>query len=215
MSFATDGVVHNYNRVSNTITSNSTTELVDKLDHLQREYESLQQRHTDLETAKAAQEQEFNRIHEEDLLRMDSLQSEMTAKVSTLSAEKDDLFAVKEDTFAQLITLQTESSQRSSDFESLEKDLKNVIEQKDHELEELRVKYQELEEKYQVRWFWMRHFFAVASVGAVANCSLGTTLLLTLHHICIRDSCVNNPASVQDFLCIAMCMSITPQNITV
>ncbi|XP_065090097.1 huntingtin-interacting protein 1 isoform X2 [Ochlerotatus camptorhynchus] len=124
-------------------------ELADKLDHLQREYESLQQRHTDLEAAKAAQEQEFNRIHEEDLLMLDSLQSEMTEKVSTLNAEKDDLFAAKEDTFVQLITLQTESSQRSSDFESLEKDLKNVIEQKDHELEELRVKYQELEEKYQ------------------------------------------------------------------
>ncbi|XP_038112693.1 huntingtin-interacting protein 1 isoform X4 [Culex quinquefasciatus] len=99
--------------------------------------------------AKAAQEQEFNRIHEEDLLKLDSLQGELTEKVTTLSAEKDNLFAVKEDTVQQLLLLQTESSQRTADFDSLEKDLKNVIEQKDHELEELRSRYKEMEEKYQ------------------------------------------------------------------
>nr|XP_029720881.1 huntingtin-interacting protein 1-like isoform X1 [Aedes albopictus]XP_029720882.1 huntingtin-interacting protein 1-like isoform X1 [Aedes albopictus] len=120
-------------------------ELVDKLDQLERDYESLQQRHTDLEAAKAAQEQEFNRIHEEDLLKLDAMQGEM----GELSAQKDELIAVKENTCAQLVVLQTESSQRSADFDSLEKDLKNVIEQKDHELEELRARYQELEEKYQ------------------------------------------------------------------
>ncbi|XP_055533824.1 huntingtin-interacting protein 1 isoform X2 [Wyeomyia smithii] len=124
-------------------------ELSQKLDQLQRDYESLQKQHTDLEAAKAAQEQQFNRTHEADLLMLESLQSEMTEKVSTLCAEKENLLVEKDNQFLQLTALQTKSSQRSSDFESLEKDLKNVIEQKDHELDELRAKYQELEEKYQ------------------------------------------------------------------
>lgn len=163
-------------------------ELVDKLDHLQREYESLQQRHTELEAAKAAQEQQFNRIHEEDLLKLDSLQGEM----DLLSAEKDDLLAVKEDTCAQLITLQTESSQRSADFDSLEKDLKNVIEQKDHELEELRAKHQELEEKYQEQ---MEHKYqdALETIKSLENCLVdskisGETALRTLLEACIKSS---------------------------
>uniref|UniRef100_A0A1Q3FJE9 Putative actin-binding protein n=1 Tax=Culex tarsalis TaxID=7177 RepID=A0A1Q3FJE9_CULTA len=129
--------------------SQQAQELVDKLDRLQRDYESLQQQHADLEAAKAAQEQEFNRIHEEDLLKLDSIQGELTETVSTLNAEKENLFAAKEDTVQQLLLLQTESSQRTADFDSLEKDLKNVIEQKDHELEELRTRYKEMEEKYQ------------------------------------------------------------------
>uniref|UniRef100_A0A1Q3FL40 Putative actin-binding protein n=1 Tax=Culex tarsalis TaxID=7177 RepID=A0A1Q3FL40_CULTA len=129
--------------------SQQAQELVDKLDRLTRDYESLQQQHADLEAAKAAQEQEFNRIHEEDLLKLDSLQGELTETVSTLNAEKENLFSAKEDTVQQLLLLQTESSQRTADFDSLEKDLKNVIEQKDHELEELRARYKEMEEKYQ------------------------------------------------------------------
>uniref|UniRef100_A0A1Q3FKY2 Putative actin-binding protein n=1 Tax=Culex tarsalis TaxID=7177 RepID=A0A1Q3FKY2_CULTA len=129
--------------------SQQAQELVDKLDRLKRDYESLQQQHADLEAAKAAQEQEFNRIHEEDLLKLDSIQGELTETVSTLNAEKENLFAAKEDTVQQLLLLQTESSQRTADFDSLEKDLKNVIEQKDHELEELRTRYKEMEEKYQ------------------------------------------------------------------
>ncbi|XP_053683502.1 huntingtin-interacting protein 1 isoform X2 [Sabethes cyaneus] len=124
-------------------------ELLDKLDQLQRDYELLQKQHIDLEVAKAAQEQQFNRTHEADLQKLESLQCEMTEKVTSLSAEKENILADKENQFLQLTVLQTESRQRSSDFESLEKDLKNVIEQKDHELEELRAKYQELEEKYQ------------------------------------------------------------------
>ncbi|XP_055601246.1 huntingtin-interacting protein 1 isoform X3 [Uranotaenia lowii] len=125
------------------------TELVDKLEQLRSEYESLQQQHVDLQAAKAAQEQEFNRIHEDDLLRLDSLQNEMDGKVATLASEKDTLLAEKESTLGQLVWLQTESGQRTAEFESLEKDLKNVIEQKDHELDELRAKYTEMEEKYQ------------------------------------------------------------------
>ncbi|XP_055601255.1 huntingtin-interacting protein 1 isoform X9 [Uranotaenia lowii] len=129
--------------------SRQTQELVDKLEQLRSEYESLQQQHVDLQAAKAAQEQEFNRIHEDDLLRLDSLQNEMDGKVATLASEKDTLLAEKESTLGQLVWLQTESGQRTAEFESLEKDLKNVIEQKDHELDELRAKYTEMEEKYQ------------------------------------------------------------------
>ncbi|EAT33144.1 AAEL014598-PA, partial [Aedes aegypti] len=129
----------------------------------------------------------FNRIHEEDLLKLDSLQGEM----DLLSAEKDELLAVKEDTCAQLITLQTESSQRSADFDSLEKDLKNVIEQKDHELEELRAKHQELEEKYQQ----MEHKYqdALETIKSLENCLVdskisGETALRTLLEACIKSS---------------------------
>ncbi|XP_062561752.1 huntingtin-interacting protein 1 isoform X2 [Armigeres subalbatus] len=125
--------------------SQQMQELLDQLEQLQRDNETLQQQHIELEAAKAAQQEEFDRVHQEDLLRLDSLQGE----ISVLCAEKDGLYAVKQDTCAQLVLLQTESSQRSADFDSLERDLKNVIEQKDHELEEIRTKYQELEEKYQ------------------------------------------------------------------
>lgn len=160
------------------------TELVDKLNHLQRDYESLQQQHADLEAAKAAQEQEFNRIHEEDLLKLDSLQGELSEKVTTLSAEKDNLFAVKEDTVQQLLLLQTESSQRTADFDSLEKDLKNVIEQKDHELEELRSRYKEMEEKYQVRWSVVRVITCTTHNCVLLNpCNLNPSHI----HICIRN----------------------------
>ncbi|XP_055601254.1 huntingtin-interacting protein 1 isoform X8 [Uranotaenia lowii] len=117
-----------------------------------REEETLQQSISEKSRqtqAKAAQEQEFNRIHEDDLLRLDSLQNEMDGKVATLASEKDTLLAEKESTLGQLVWLQTESGQRTAEFESLEKDLKNVIEQKDHELDELRAKYTEMEEKYQ------------------------------------------------------------------
>lgn len=148
---------------------------MNKLDQLQRDYESLQKQHSDLEAAKAAQEQQFNRTHEADLLMLESLQCEMTEKVSTLNAEKDNLLVDKENQLLQLTALQTESTQRSSEFESLEKDLKNVIEQKDHELDELRAKYQELEEKYQV--WWLSVLFQ--SIGSIcALCCVNKSLYL-------------------------------------
>ncbi|XP_050073538.1 huntingtin-interacting protein 1 isoform X7 [Anopheles maculipalpis] len=99
--------------------------------------------------AKASQEAEFQRTHQEELLRFDSLQTEMDEKLTTLSAEKESLAGEKQQTCQQLLMLQSESSQKQADFESLEKDLKSVLEQKDHELEELNAKYHELEEKYQ------------------------------------------------------------------
>ncbi|XP_058838114.1 huntingtin-interacting protein 1 isoform X2 [Topomyia yanbarensis] len=124
-------------------------ELSNQLDQLQRDYESLQKQHSELEVAKAAQEQEFNQTHVENLQKLEFLRNEMSEKVSALNVEREDLLADKETLVQQMAVLQTESSQRTLDFESLEKDLKNVIEQKDHELEELRSKCTEIEEKYQ------------------------------------------------------------------
>ncbi|EDS42262.1 huntingtin interacting protein [Culex quinquefasciatus] len=142
--------------------------------------------------AKAAQEQEFNRIHEEDLLKLDSLQGELSEKVTTLSAEKDNLFAVKEDTVQQLLLLQTESSQRTADFDSLEKDLKNVIEQKDHELEELRSRYKEMEEKYQEEMD-ARYQTALGTIrnleDSLADAKItGESALRALLEACIKSS---------------------------
>ncbi|XP_039429233.1 huntingtin-interacting protein 1 isoform X7 [Culex pipiens pallens] len=142
--------------------------------------------------AKAAQEQEFNRIHEEDLLKLDSLQGELSEKVTTLSAEKDNLFAVKEDTVQQLLLLQTESTQRTADFDSLEKDLKNVIEQKDHELEELRSRYNEMEEKYQEEMD-ARYQTALGTIrnleNSLADAKItGESALRALLEACIKSS---------------------------
>ncbi|XP_049295936.1 huntingtin-interacting protein 1-related protein isoform X4 [Anopheles funestus] len=99
--------------------------------------------------AKASQEAEFQRTHQEELLRFDSLQTEMDEKLSALASEKDSIVGEKQQTWEQLLVLQSETSQKQADFDSLEKDLKSVLEQKDHELEEINAKYRELEEKYQ------------------------------------------------------------------
>lgn len=128
------------------------TELTEKLNQLQRDYETLQRNHSELETAKAAQEEQFNRIHEEDLLKLDSLKGELTEKVTFMDAEKTAIQAEKNSTLQQLLFLQEESNRTTSDFISLQRDLKNVIEQKDHELEHLRNTHEKLEEKYRVRW---------------------------------------------------------------
>ncbi|XP_050073533.1 huntingtin-interacting protein 1 isoform X2 [Anopheles maculipalpis] len=124
-------------------------ELAEQIEQLRTENDALKQQYADLEAAKASQEAEFQRTHQEELLRFDSLQTEMDEKLTTLSAEKESLAGEKQQTCQQLLMLQSESSQKQADFESLEKDLKSVLEQKDHELEELNAKYHELEEKYQ------------------------------------------------------------------
>ncbi|XP_035912484.1 huntingtin-interacting protein 1 isoform X5 [Anopheles stephensi] len=124
-------------------------ELSEQIDQLRTENDALKQKYAELEAAKASQEAEFERTHQEELLRFDSLQTEMDGKLSTLCAEKDSIAGEKQQTWEQLLTLQSESSAKQADFESLEKDLKSVLEQKDHELEELSAKYRELEEKYQ------------------------------------------------------------------
>ncbi|XP_055619994.1 huntingtin-interacting protein 1 isoform X2 [Toxorhynchites rutilus septentrionalis] len=123
-------------------------ELTDTLNQLQLDYETLQRQHAELEIAKATQEERFKRIHEDNLLQLDSLKVELTETVATLDAEKIALQAEKDNTMQQLMFLQTESNKVTQDYASLEKDLKNVIEQKDHELEELRKAHEGLEEKY-------------------------------------------------------------------
>ncbi|XP_058465660.1 huntingtin-interacting protein 1 isoform X3 [Malaya genurostris] len=124
-------------------------ELVDKLDILQQSYMALQKQYSELEAIKAAQEQEFDRAQVEEQHKLETLQSEMAEKCTILSAEKESLLADKETLVQQMTAMQAVSSQQSLDFASLEKDLKNVIEQKDHELEEMRSKCTEIEEKFQ------------------------------------------------------------------
>lgn len=122
---------------------------------MRTENDTLKQQYNELEAAKALQAEEFQRTHQEELLRFDSLQTEMNDKLATIASEKDTIAGEKEQTWEQLLMLQTESTQKQADFESLEKDLKSVLEQKDHELEELNAKYRELEEKYQVLLLWL------------------------------------------------------------
>uniref|UniRef100_A0A182LXA7 I/LWEQ domain-containing protein n=2 Tax=Anopheles culicifacies TaxID=139723 RepID=A0A182LXA7_9DIPT len=124
-------------------------ELSDQIEQLRTENDALKRNYSELEAAKASQEAEFQRTHQEELLRFDSLQSEMDEKLTALAMEKSTIADEKQQTWDQLVMLQSESSQKVADFESLEKDLKAVLEQKDHELEELGAKYRELEEKYQ------------------------------------------------------------------
>ncbi|XP_049295934.1 huntingtin-interacting protein 1-related protein isoform X2 [Anopheles funestus] len=124
-------------------------ELADRIEQLRAENDTLKQNYTELEAAKASQEAEFQRTHQEELLRFDSLQTEMDEKLSALASEKDSIVGEKQQTWEQLLVLQSETSQKQADFDSLEKDLKSVLEQKDHELEEINAKYRELEEKYQ------------------------------------------------------------------
>ncbi|XP_058126010.1 huntingtin-interacting protein 1 isoform X1 [Anopheles coustani] len=126
-----------------------TQELSDQIDQLRAENGALEQKCTELEAAKAAQQEEFNRTHEAELLRFDSFQAEMNEKLTGLSAEKENIAGERKQTLEQLLLLQTDSTQKQSDFESLEKDLKSVIEQKDHELNELNNSYRELQDKYQ------------------------------------------------------------------
>uniref|UniRef100_A0A182Q8N4 I/LWEQ domain-containing protein n=1 Tax=Anopheles farauti TaxID=69004 RepID=A0A182Q8N4_9DIPT len=130
-------------------TSVKAQENSDEIAQLRMENDELKQKYAELEAAKTAQEEEFHRTHEAELLRFDSMQTEMNDKLAELCSEKDSIANEKEQTLEQFSILQTESSQKQSDFESLEKDLKSVLEQKDHELEELNAKYHELEEKYQ------------------------------------------------------------------
>uniref|UniRef100_A0A182NNG3 4-hydroxyphenylpyruvate dioxygenase n=1 Tax=Anopheles dirus TaxID=7168 RepID=A0A182NNG3_9DIPT len=121
----------------------------DEIEQLRMENDALKQKYAELETAKASQEEEFHRTHQAELLRFDSMQTEMNDKLTVLGSEKDTIADEKQQTSEQLLMLQSVSSQKQSDFESLEKDLKSVLEQKDHELEELNAKYRELEDKYQ------------------------------------------------------------------
>ncbi|XP_053673129.1 huntingtin-interacting protein 1-related protein [Anopheles nili] len=120
-----------------------------KIEQLRTENCALQQKCTDLEAVNVSQSDEFNRAHEAELVRFDSMQTEMNEKLSVLATERDIITDEKQQTWEQYLLLQTESSQKQSDFDSLEKDLKSVLEQKDHELEELTIKHKELEDKYQ------------------------------------------------------------------
>ncbi|XP_058055147.1 huntingtin-interacting protein 1 isoform X4 [Anopheles bellator] len=126
-----------------------TQELSDRIEQLLAENCALEQKYSHLETAKAAQEEEFNRTHQEERNRYDSLQTEMSETLGKLETKNATIADERQQTLNQLLLLQTESTQKQSDFESLEHDLKSVIEQKDHELEEINAKYRELEEKYQ------------------------------------------------------------------
>uniref|UniRef100_A0A182J915 I/LWEQ domain-containing protein n=1 Tax=Anopheles atroparvus TaxID=41427 RepID=A0A182J915_ANOAO len=129
--------------------THKTQELSEQIEQLRTENGALEQKCADLEAAKAAQEEEFSRKHEAELLRFDSLQTEMNEKLTGLAAENENIAGERQQTLEQLLVLQTDASQRQSDFESLETDLKSVIEQKDHELYELNGKYRELQEKFQ------------------------------------------------------------------
>lgn len=110
----------------------------------------MEQKCSDLEAAKEALQEEFKRNHEVELLRFDSMKTELSEQLTALETTKDAITDERQKTLEQLQLLQTEASQKQSDFESLVTDLKSVIEQKDHELEEINNKHRELEEKYQV-----------------------------------------------------------------
>ncbi|XP_041774626.1 huntingtin-interacting protein 1-related protein isoform X6 [Anopheles merus] len=167
-------------------------ELSDQIEQLRTENDALKQQYNELEAAKALQAEEFQRTHQEELLRFDSLQTEMNDKLATIASEKDTIAGEKEQTWEQLLMLQTESSQKQADFESLEKDLKSVLEQKDHELEEFNAKYRELEEKYQEQ---TEHKLQAALLKvealetALIDCKIsGETALRTLLEACIKSS---------------------------
>ncbi|XP_052896699.1 huntingtin-interacting protein 1-related protein isoform X2 [Anopheles moucheti] len=167
-------------------------ELSDRIEQLRAENDALKQNYTELEAAKASQEAEYQRTHQEELLRFDSLQTEMDEKLTALATEKDSIAGEKQQTWEQLLMLQSETSQKQADFESLEKDLKSVLEQKDHELEELNAKYRELEEKYQEQTE-QKLQAALARLGATETALIdskisGETALRTLLEACIKSS---------------------------
>lgn len=112
---------------------------------------ALEQKCSDLKAAKEAQEEEFRRNQEAELLRFDSMKTELSEQLTALETTKDAITDERQKTLEQLLLLQAETSQKQTDMESLVTDLKSVIEQKDHELEELNIKHRELEEKYQVK----------------------------------------------------------------
>ncbi|XP_049295937.1 huntingtin-interacting protein 1-related protein isoform X5 [Anopheles funestus] len=167
-------------------------ELADRIEQLRAENDTLKQNYTELEAAKASQEAEFQRTHQEELLRFDSLQTEMDEKLSALASEKDSIVGEKQQTWEQLLVLQSETSQKQADFDSLEKDLKSVLEQKDHELEEINAKYRELEEKYQEqteqRLQAALKQLAGAETALIDSKISGETALRTLLEACIKSS---------------------------
>uniref|UniRef100_A0A2M4BAD3 Putative actin-binding protein n=1 Tax=Anopheles marajoara TaxID=58244 RepID=A0A2M4BAD3_9DIPT len=130
-------------------TTQRTEELSGPIEQLRMEKCALEQKCSDLEAAKEALQEEFKRNHEVELLRFDSMKTELSEQLTALETTKDAITDERQKTLEQLQLLQTEASQKQSDFESLVTDLKSVIEQKDHELEELNNKHRELEEKYQ------------------------------------------------------------------
>ncbi|XP_035789603.1 huntingtin-interacting protein 1-like isoform X2 [Anopheles albimanus] len=130
-------------------TTQRTEELSEQIEHLRMENCALEQKCSDLKAAKEAQEEEFRRNQEAELLRFDSMKTELSEQLTALETTKDAITDERQKTLEQLLLLQAETSQKQTDMESLVTDLKSVIEQKDHELEELNIKHRELEEKYQ------------------------------------------------------------------
>ncbi|XP_049544175.1 huntingtin-interacting protein 1 isoform X3 [Anopheles darlingi] len=130
-------------------TTQRTEELAEQIEHLRMDKCALEQKCSDLQAAKEAQEEEFRRNQEADLLRFDSMKTELSEQLTALETTKEAITDERQKTLEQLLLLQNETSQKQTEFESLVTDLKSVIEQKDHELEELNTKHRELEEKYQ------------------------------------------------------------------